>query len=184
MKQTDYGEGSGANNTLRQVGAAIGVAILGAVLASTISSSASTLLSKNTVIPEFIKPAIQSSFDAGDASSGNPPSISIPGGGNGRPSAGESGAGGPPPGSFPSITVIVQEIKNIYNVAATDGTRNAARVASFFVFLGACSSLLIPAQPKRSGQQSEVTEGEPEEDATTERSDVVVVSEPTPQANG
>ena len=40
---TKYGEGSGANNTLRQVGAAIGVAILGAVLASSISAAGSTL---------------------------------------------------------------------------------------------------------------------------------------------
>ena len=57
---------------------------------------------------------------------------------------GSQARGGPPQGNFPSIAAIGQEIKNIYDVAATDGTRNAARVASFFVLMGACSSLLIP----------------------------------------
>jgi len=180
----NYGEGSGANNTLRQVGAAIGVAILGAVLASTISASASTLLSKNTVIPEAIKPAIQSSFDAGDASSGNISSISIPSGGNSRPNSGQPGAGGPPPGSFPSMTVIVQEVKNIYDVAATDGTRNAARVASFFVFLGACSSLLIPGRRKETEWPGSAMEGDASEGTPAEGSDVVVVTKPRSQANG
>ena len=180
----NYGEGSGANNTLRQVGAAIGVAVLGAVLASSISATGSTLLSKNTVIPDAIKPAIQSNFDAGSASSGSVPTISIQGGGNGQPGTGGPGAGGPPQGNFPSIAAIGQEIKNIYDVAATDGTRNAARVASFFVLMGACSSLLIPGQPRETEELGEEMEGEPSEDSTSEESDVVVVSEPTSQANG
>jgi len=175
----NYGEGSGANNTLRQVGAAVGVAILGAVLASSISATGSTLLSKNTVIPDAIKPAIQSNFDAGSASSGSVPTISIRGEGSGQP-----GAGGPPGGSFPSIAVIGQEIKNIYDVAATDGTRNAARVASFFVLMGACSSLLIPGRKRETELLAEVMEGEDAADSTSEESDVVVVSEPTSQANG
>ncbi|MGZ3626380.1 MAG: MFS transporter [Ktedonobacteraceae bacterium] len=180
----NYGEGSGANNTLRQVGAAVGVAILGAVLASSISATGSTLLSKSTVIPDAIKPAIQSNFDAGSASSGSVPTISIQGGGNGQPGTGGPGAGGPPQGNFPSIATIGQEIKNIYDVAATDGTRNAARVASFFVLMGACSSLLIPGGRRETEELVEVMEGEPSEDSTSGESDVVVVSEPTSQANG
>jgi hypothetical protein len=175
----NYGEGSGANNTLRQVGAAVGVAILGAVLASSISATGSTLLSKNTVIPDVIKPAIQSNFDAGSASSGSVPTISIRGGGSGQP-----GAGGPPGGSFPSIAVIGQEIKNIYDVAATDGTRNAARVASFFVLMGACSSLLIPGQRRETEELEEEMEGEDSDGAASGENDVVGVSEPTSQANG
>jgi len=175
----NYGEGSGANNTLRQVGAAIGVAILGAVLASSISTVGAAQLSKNTVIPAVIKPAIQSNFDAGSASSSSVPTISIQGGGNGRP-----GAGGPPAGSFPSIAVIGQEIKNIFDVAATDGTRNAARLASFFVFLGACSSLLIPGRLREAELLAEEMEGEPLDGASSGEKDVVVVSDSTSQANG
>jgi EmrB/QacA subfamily drug resistance transporter len=163
----NYGEGSGANNTLRQVGAAIGVSILGAVLASSISATGSTLLNKNTVIPHVIKPAIQSNFDAGSASSGSVPTISIQGGGSGQP-----GVGGPPGGSFPSFAVIGQEIKNIYNVAATDGTRNAARVASFFVFMGACSSLLIPGRRRETEEVVEEMEGEPVEEVASGAGDV------------
>ena len=156
----------------------VGVAILGAVLASSISATGSTLLSKNTVIPDAIKPAIQSNFDAGSASSGSVPTISIQGGGSGQPSA-----GGPPSGSFPSIAVIGQEIKSIYDVAATDGTRNAARVASFFVLMGACSSLLIPGRRRETEELEGEMEGEPAENTASEASDVAVVSEPTAQAN-
>ena len=39
-----------------------------------------------------------------------------------------------------------------------DGTRNAARVASFFVFMGALSSLLIPGR-RREMELAEVEEG-------------------------
>ena len=171
----NYGEGSGANNTLRQVGAAIGVAILGAVLASSISTTGAALLSQNTVIPAVIKPAIQSNFDAGSASSSSVPTISIQGGGNGQP-----GVGGPPPGSFPSIAVIGKEIKGIYDIAATDGTRNAARLASFFVFLGACSSLLIPGRRRQNEQSGE--EYASFEDVPGGADDVVV-TESAPQPN-
>jgi hypothetical protein len=149
----NYGEGSGANNTLRQVGAAVGVAILGAVLASAISTTGATQLSKHTVIPDAIKPAIQSNFDSGSASSSSVPTIAIQGGHNGQP-----GAGGPPAGSFPSIAVIGAEIKSIYDLGATNGTRNAARLASFFVFMGACSSLLIPGRRPENEQPAEEKE--------------------------
>jgi EmrB/QacA subfamily drug resistance transporter len=172
----NYGEGSGANNTLRQVGAAIGVAILGAVLASAISTTGANQLSKNTIIPDAIKPAIQSNFDAGSASSGSVPTISIQGGGNAQP-----GAGGPPAGSFPSIAVIGAEIKNIYNLGATDGTRNAARLASFFVFMGACSSLLIPGRRRENEQLAEEKESKSLEDVPG--ADGVVVSESAIQPN-
>ena len=160
------------------MGAAIGVAILGAVLASSISTTGATLLSQNTVIPAVIKPAIQSNFDAGSATSGSVPRISIQGGGNGQP-----GAGGPPTGNFPSIAAIGQEIKNIYDVAATDGTRNAARLASFFVLMGAVSSLLIPGRRRETELLAEETEGEPLEEVSEGASEVVGVSEPTSQPN-
>jgi EmrB/QacA subfamily drug resistance transporter len=164
-----YGAGSGANNTLRQVGAAIGVAILGAVLASSISATTSTQLSQNTVIPAVIKPAIQKVFDAGNAIGGE---ISIPALSNSRPQNGQPGAGGPPAGSIPSAAAIGKEIKGIYDVAATNGTRNAARVASFFVFLGALSSLLIPGR-RREMEPAEEEDGEG--DVPAERDEVVSV---------
>ena len=56
--------GSGANNTLRQVGAAIGVSILGAVLTSQAGVSTSQL-AQNTVIPAAVKPVIQELVDQG-----------------------------------------------------------------------------------------------------------------------
>jgi EmrB/QacA subfamily drug resistance transporter len=162
-----YGAGSGANNTLRQVGAAIGVAILGAVLASSISSTAATQLSKNTVIPGIIKPAIQKTFDAGDATSGDGRTTPVV--------SGKSATGGPPTGHLPSPTVIGKEIKGIYDFATTDGTRNATRVASFFVFLGALSSLLIPGRRQTIKMRTRGKEDTSNGEVPAGASEVVVV---------
>ena len=65
--------------------------------------------------------------------------------------------------------MIGQEIKNIYDVAATDGTRNAARLASFFVLMGAASSLPIPGQRRETEPLTEETEGEPLEEVLKEQ---------------
>ena len=111
---TPYGAGLGANNTLRQVGAAIGVAILGAVLASSISSTAAAQLSKNTVIPGVIKPAIQKTFDAGDATNGDGSTTTVVSGTSAT-------VGRAPAGRLPSPSVIGKEIKGIYDLATTDG---------------------------------------------------------------
>jgi len=125
------GAGSGANNTLRQVGAAIGVAILGAVLASQLSTTAAADLAKNTIIPNAAKSGIQSTFDNG-SSTGSAPATT----------------GGPSNIPVQVQQAIGAQVKTIYNDASTEGTRSAARLASLFVFLGAVSSLFIP-RPKR-----------------------------------
>lgn len=138
------GAGSGANNTIRQIGSAIGVAILSALLAAQISSTAQTELARNTIIPSYIKPAVQQAFDNGQTSNdvSLAPSSTKTGNQGGMPTGGIH----PPTGvtSPPSPQIIGAQIKDVFNISATNGTRSAALMASIFVLLGALSSFLIP----------------------------------------
>lgn len=144
----ETGAASGANNTIRQVGAAIGIAILGAILASQISTSGKAELAKSTVIPPPLKVKIAQALDKGlDPSSG---AGSVPGAGQGP---------------------IGAAILDVFAVGVTDGTQAASLAASGFVFLGAVSSLFIP-NPAH-GEPTVITEGPPaarrEEAAGTHR---------------
>ncbi len=114
------GIASGANNTVRQVGAAIGIAILGAVLTYQIASTGKTELQANAVIPADVKMQVAQSMDnglSGDASQF---------------------------GSAQGDTPIGQAIGGIVDDAITAGTRTAGTFAAGFVLLGAFSSLFIP----------------------------------------
>jgi EmrB/QacA subfamily drug resistance transporter len=124
------GAGSGANNTLRQIGAALGIAVIGAVLSTTLSISAQARLKDSTDIPEFVKTAIVSSLDKGA--------------GIGEGSLRISGA---PPGvaDSPAFT----QVGDILTRSFVDAARSAGLVASLFVLLGAMSSLLIPITVRR-----------------------------------
>jgi len=114
------GVGSGANNTVRQVGAAIGVAILGAVLANQISATARAELGRNTSLPPVVKAQVSQAFEGG--LSGQKPQL--------------------PPGM--AQTPVGQTVSLIFDDAISAGVRRAAETASIFVLLGALSSLLIP----------------------------------------
>ncbi len=119
------GAGSGANNTVRQVGAAVGVAIIGAVLTTGISTSARSQLDANEMIPSFIKSAIVQQIEEGGAA--NEGQLSL----EGAPAGIENSATG-------------QAIGQIVQQSFVDGARAAALIASIFVLLGALSSLRIP----------------------------------------
>ncbi|MEO5951731.1 MAG: MFS transporter, partial [Chloroflexia bacterium] len=133
------GVGSGANNTVRQVGAAVGIAVLGALLTAQIASTGKERLAADTVIPSFIKAPIEQSLDSGLSGE----SFQTPTGPNGQ--------------TDPALS---QAIKGVFDVAISEGVRSAATVASIFVLLGAVSSFLIPNTRKREeeavGQQVEV----------------------------
>lgn len=118
------GAGSGANNTIRQLGAAMGIAIIGAILTTGITSSATTQFNASKDVPAYIKTAIIQGINNS---------------GGGDTSATSASA---PPGS--ENTPIGKEITHIIQQSFVDGARSAARVASVFVLLGAVSSLLIP----------------------------------------
>lgn len=126
------GAGSGANNTVRQIGAAIGIAILGAVLANQIAVTGKAELAANPNIPAVVQAPIAQALDKGLSGEG----VSF-----------ESAQSNSPLG---------QAIKHVLDDAITDGVRNAALVAAIFVLLGALSSLLIPN--KRSQWSSRTPE--------------------------
>jgi hypothetical protein len=123
------GAGSGANNTIRQLGAAMGIAIIGAVLTSTLATSATTQLEASQAVPSFVKTAvIQGLEKSGGAGEG----------------ASLQGA----PAGFDK-TEAGQEIAQIIKQSFVDGARRGGLVASIFVLLGAISSLFIPNTSQR-----------------------------------
>jgi EmrB/QacA subfamily drug resistance transporter len=124
------GAASGANNTLRQVGSALGIAVIGAVLAATLSTSAKTRLAAETEVPDFVKTLIAKSLDEG---------VGV-GEGSFRLSGAPAGMEESP--AFKRIGVIIKD-------SFTDATRASGLAASLFVLLGAASSLFIPNTVRR-----------------------------------
>ena len=131
IPQNRLGAGSGANNTLRQVGAALGTAVIGAVLSTTLSLSAQPRLATVADIPPFVKNAIVTSLDRGASFS-----------------EGAIGVKGAPAGA--ANTAAAQEVGRVIKESFVDATRAAALAASIFVLLGAISSLLIPTTVRRA----------------------------------
>jgi EmrB/QacA subfamily drug resistance transporter len=123
------GAGSGANNTIRQIGAAMGIAIIGAVLTSTLAASATTQLQATQVVPSFVKTAIITG-------------LTQTGG------AGEGASFAGAPAGFEK-TAAGKEISQIIKQSFVDGAQRAGEVASVFVLLGAISSLFIPNTSQR-----------------------------------
>ena len=120
------GVGSGANNTVRQIGSAFGIAVIGAILVAQISTVGQAELAASTV--NFGQTGIailKAAFNSG-LSGGIDPSLIASFGAN-----------------WPAAREIIFD-------ALTQGTRWAAFTAGIFVSLGALSSLLIPdPRPKK-----------------------------------
>ncbi|HYY90930.1 MAG TPA: MFS transporter, partial [Candidatus Dormibacteraeota bacterium] len=116
------GIGSGANNTVRQVGSAFGIAVIGAVLVAIISSVGQADVAADIAqrtLPASAKAMLDGVLNAGLS----------------------NGVGQLPPG-LPQQYVLV--VITVINHAITEGTRWAAFTAAIFVSFGALSSLLIP----------------------------------------
>lgn len=117
------GIGSGANNTVRQVGSSFGIAIIGAVLVAIISTvgqaDVATAVTSGT-IPQSLASILDGLLSSGLS----------------------SGVGQIPPGIIG--TPLATAVQNVFNDAVTQGTKWAAFTAAIFVSFGALSSLLIP----------------------------------------
>ncbi len=113
------GMGSGANSTLRQLGSAFGIAIIGAVLTAQIASTGTAALAASSQIPAALKPVLQAALNSG-----------LGGGLSSIPSV--------PPGPVSAA------ITSVFYQAITEGARSAALAAGIFCGLGAIASLLIP----------------------------------------
>src|SRR5436190_24049043 len=113
------GVGSGANNTVRQVGSAFGIAVIGAVLVAIISSVGQADVAASS-LPATLKATLDQVLSGGLS----------------------GGVGQVPPGL--EGTPLAATIQGVFNAAITQGTRWAAFTAAIFVSFGAISSLLIP----------------------------------------
>ena len=120
------GVGSGANNTVRQIGSAFGIAVIGAILVAQISAVGQADLAASTVnFGQMGLATLKAAFNSG-LSGGIDPSLIASFGAN-----------------WPAAMTIIFD-------ALTQGTRWAAFTAGIFVSLGALSSLLIPdPRPKQ-----------------------------------
>jgi len=124
------GIGSGINNTVRQVGSAFGVAIIGAVMVTVLASVGTNDLAANTVIPTAIKSHLQNVLNSG--LTGGVGTTEFPAG---------SGA-------------VAQAITSVFDDAITQGAKWAAFTAGAFVSLGAFFSLFLPNAKPAWGAQS------------------------------
>src|SRR2546422_4991631 len=113
------GVGSGANNTVRQIGSAFGIAVIGAVLVAQISAVGQADLAASAINFGPLRSALATALNSG-LSGGIDPSFIASFGRN-----------------APAVISILYD-------AITQGTRWAAFTAGIFVSLGAISSLLIP----------------------------------------
>jgi MFS family permease len=124
------GVGSGANNTVRQIGSAFGIAVIGAVLVAQISAVGMADLSASTANFGIERTALATALNSGLS-------------------------GGIDPTFITSFGKNASAVLSILYDAITQGTRWAAFTAGIFVSLGAISSLLIP-NPK-SAQAAKAT---------------------------
>jgi EmrB/QacA subfamily drug resistance transporter len=113
------GVASAANNTIRQISAAFGVAVLGAIMVAQISAVGQADLAV-TNLPLAMKASVGTLLNSG-LSGGVAPSL--------------------PPGLSPTI---LGTIHSVITDAITQGVRWGAFTAAIFVSFGALSSLLIP----------------------------------------
>ena len=114
------GVGSGANNTVRQIGSAFGIAVIGAILVAQIASVGQSDLALNTTHFTAVQRLLLSNALNSGLTGGIDPQFLAKFGGN------------------------VQYVMPIIFDAITSGTRWAALTAGVFVSFGAISSLLIP----------------------------------------
>src|SRR2546428_12385083 len=124
------GVGSGANNTVRQIGSAFGIAVIGAVLVAQISAVGQADLAASAINFGPLRSALATALNSG-LSGGIDPSFIASFGRN-----------------APAVLSILYD-------SITQGTRWAAFTAGIFVSLGAISSLLIPNP--RSAQTAKAT---------------------------
>jgi len=124
------GVAAAANNTIRQISAAFGVAVLGAVMVSQISIVGQADLAV-TNLPLAIKASLTSLLNSG-LTGGTTPAL--------------------PPGAS-SITI--GAVHGIITDAITQGARWATFTAGIFVAFGALSSLLIPTPKSAIKQEAE-----------------------------
>src|SRR3989454_2058040 len=132
------GVGSGANNTVRQIGSAFGIAVIGAILVAQISAVGQADLASSSVNFGPMASVLKAAFNSGLS-------------------------GGLDQSLIASFGPLWPTARDIIFDALTEGTRWAAFTAGIFVLLGALSSLLIPdPRPKKQKVAPKVMAEQPQ----------------------
>jgi nitrate/nitrite transporter NarK len=119
------GVGSGANSTIRQVGAALGVAVIGAVMTTTMENSAKDRLLDSQLLAS--SPVYTMMRDAMVEDLGH-----------------SSGMGHSAPSMGDPNEPVNKEVSTIFTAANADAAANSALVAALAVGLGTLSSIMLP----------------------------------------
>jgi hypothetical protein len=143
------GIASGANSTLRQVGSALGIAILGTILFATLVSDTEDNIA--AALPQ-IDPSCQVLVaDIVNQTAGQVlPVLRDPSLASGADFAGGAGSLTPAEAACfgdPTFLAALPSTAGPVEQAFVDATRNAGMVATGFVLLGVLFSLLLPARP-------------------------------------
>jgi EmrB/QacA subfamily drug resistance transporter len=143
------GIASGANSTLRQVGSALGIAILGTILFATLVSDTEDNIA--AALPQ-IDPSCQVLVaDIVNQTAGQVlPVLRDPSLASGADFAGAAGSLTPAEAACfgdPTFLAALPSTAGPVEQAFVDATRNAGMVATGFVLLGVLFSLLLPARP-------------------------------------
>ncbi len=151
------GVASAGSSTIRRVGSALGIAIVGTILATTITNTAQTklensqLLASNpayTAIRDQIVQKLQTNSNFGQESLQNliPQN---PAGASGAPAQSQSSTGGKqntnnPTGPSVDMAALGKEVKTIFKEANATAVKNVGWAATLFVALGTLSAVMLP----------------------------------------
>jgi MFS family permease len=158
------GLASGANSTMRQVGSAMGIAILGTILFVNLVSGTSANIT--AAVPTMAPACVDLVTTLVDESAGQIlPALRDPSAGAGADFAG--GLGSLPPEQVacfrdPAFLAALPQTVVPVETAFVDATRMAGFVASGFVLVGVLLSLLLPEMPRRMEEEREVVDPDAE----------------------
>ena len=124
------GEASATSITMRQIGSAIGIAVIGSVLASTLIGNMTTNIHDDPAIPDAAKPTIINDLKNIDIESGQITITNV------------------------TSTPIQQAIKHDIDKALVESTKSAMRTILYFLIPLIFISLLLPSQIKEEMPQS------------------------------
>ena len=149
------GLASGANSTMRQIGSALGIAILGTVLFATLVNGTSTNIT--AALPNTDPACVQLITTLVDQSAGQIlPALRNPSAGGGADFAGAVGSLPPEQAACfrdPAFLASLPKTVVPIETAFVDATRLAGFVASGFVLVGVVLSLLLPEMPKNAERE-------------------------------
>ena len=139
------GIASAGSSTIRRVGSALGIAIVGTVLATTLVQSAKTGLENSQLLssnPAYtaVRQQITQKLDTASSAFGQDSLDSLIPSGGAPTGTGQSGSGAPQM----DMAALGKEITTIFKSANATAVRNVGWVATFFVAMGALSALMLP----------------------------------------